>query len=80
MLASMTSDDPAIWADNTKTPVVAPTSNNIANHHAFHVREIKEKADAVGIPNVVYYGKDPLIFGDSSGESLVDFLIRNLNQ
>lgn len=78
MLAQMTSDDPEIWADNRSFLVVSPTINkNIAYHHAYHVREIKEKADEVGIPNVCYYG-NPVIFSDPSKESLVDFLLRNL--
>lgn len=79
MLSLMTSDDPAIWAENIQTPVVAPVLNSVANHHAYHVREIKEKADALGIENVCYYGKDPLIYSDPSEETLVSFIIRKLN-
>lgn len=80
MLDFLSSDDPEIWAESVSTPVVAPTTSGIANHHAFHVREIKERADALGIPNVVYYGRDPIIFSDPSNETFTDFILRKLTE
>lgn len=80
MLEMITADDPEIWASNVSTDVAAPTDTNIAYHHAFHVREIKEKADEVGVPNVCFYGKNPTIYSDPSGESFVDFCIRKINE
>ena len=44
------------------------------------VREIKEKADLVGIKNICYYGKDPIIYSDESEESYIDFIIRKINE
>jgi len=80
MLSFISSDDPDIWAEGIKTDVAPPINPNIAFHHPFHVREIKDKADSVGVPNICYYGKNPLIFGDSSNEKQIDFLIRKVNE
>jgi hypothetical protein len=80
MIELITSDDPEIWTENILTKVKSPTNSGIANHHAFHVREIKEKADLVGISNVCYYGNNPIIYSDESGESYLDFIIRKVNE
>ena len=80
MIELFTSDDPEIWAENILTDVKEPVTLGIANHHAYHVREIKEKSDLVGINNVCYYGKDPIIYSDESGESYIDFVIRKINE
>ena len=80
MIEFFTNDDPEIWAENILTNVKEPTTSGIANHHAYHVREIKEKADLVGIKNVCYYGKNPVIYSDASGESYTDFIIRKINE
>ncbi|MCL3779228.1 alpha/beta hydrolase [Prolixibacteraceae bacterium JC049] len=80
MLMLLSSDDPEVWASNTQTIVSEPVNTAIAYHHAFHVRELKEYADAVGVMNVCYYGKDPIIYSDSSNESYVDFFIRKANE
>ena len=76
MLAMMSPDDPEIWVANLQTPVVVPTKSNILNHHSFQARTIKEWADRIGIPNVVYYGTHE----DPSGEDFVTFMIRKLNE
>lgn len=79
MLALLTSDDPAIWIDNTLRDVVPPYSApEIASHHAYHARELKQRADAVGVANVVYYGKNPTIYADPSNESWTQFCKRVL--
>ena len=80
MLSQFSADDPEIFANNTGTVVAPPIVSNIANHHAFHVREIKEMADAVGIPNVCYYGKNPVIYEDPSGETLREFIVRKISE
>ena len=80
MLELLTSDDPEFWASNTETPTVFPSTKGILNHHAYHVRELKEKADAIGVPNVCYYGKDPIVYSDPSNESWSEFCIRKLNE
>lgn len=80
MLYLLTSDDPEIWVENTITPVTAPVDNEIANHHAFHAREIKKRADSAGVPNVCYYGRDSITFRDPSNESYIDFIIRKISE
>jgi para-nitrobenzyl esterase len=80
MLALLTADDPAIWIDNTLRDVVHPYSApEISSHHAFHARELKQKADAVGVENVIYYGKNPVIYAHPSNETWTQFCKRILN-
>ena len=83
MLALMTADDPEIWINNTLRNVVNPYSpytEDIPSHHAFHARELKERADAVGVENVTFYGKNPIIYSDPSNESWTQFCIRKINE
>lgn len=83
MLSLFTADDPAIWVDNTLREVPLQldlTDDLIINHHAYHARELKERADFLGVENISYYGKDPILFSDQSGETWVDFCIRKLNE
>lgn len=80
MLSLFTADDPAIWIDNTRRDVVEPTTDEIANHHAFHARELKKRADFLGVENVSYYGKDPILFSDPSGKTWIEFCIQKLNE
>jgi para-nitrobenzyl esterase len=80
MLSLLTSDDPEIWINNTLRDVAHPYSApEIASHHAFHARELKERADAVGVENITYYGKNPVIYADPSDESWIQFCLRILN-
>jgi len=80
MLEMITADDPELFVENILTKVKAPTSSGIANHHAFHARELKEKADLVGVNNVCYYGRNPMIYNEPSGETYLEFLIRKINE
>jgi len=80
MLSFFTSDDSEIYADNTQSPVAPPTNISVAEHHAFHVRAIKEAADKAGIKNVCYYGKDPIIYNAPSNETYEDFIERKINE
>lgn len=83
MLALMTPDDPEIWVNNTLRDVVNPYSpfnGDIPSHHAFHARELKERADAIGLKNITYYGKNPIIFSHSSNESWTQFCKRKINE
>lgn len=83
MLALLTFDDPEIWVNNTLRDVVNPYNpynQDIPSHHAFHARALKEKADAVGVDNVTYYGKNPVLFSDQSNESWTQFCIRKINE
>jgi para-nitrobenzyl esterase len=81
MLSLMTSDDPEIWINNTLRDVAHPYSApEISSHHAFHARELKERADAVGVENITYYGKNPIIYSDPSNESWTEFCKRKINE
>jgi len=76
MLDLMTADDPPVWIQNSNVGAGAPTSNNALLHHPYHARELRDRADATGIENVVYI--PPLGITDPSGEELGDFLLRHL--
>jgi para-nitrobenzyl esterase len=77
MLALLTADDPAIWIDNTLRDVVHPyAAPDISSHHAFHARELKQRADAVGVENSTYYGKNPVLYSHPSNESWTQFCKR----
>ena len=80
MLDLITSDDPEIWEENILIDLKSPTNTDIFNHHAYHVREIKEKTDLMGVANVSYYGKDPIIYSDPSEETYTEFIIRKIKE
>ncbi|MFT5823036.1 MAG: para-nitrobenzyl esterase [Crocinitomix sp.] len=80
MLGLMSADDPELWVSNTGTDVIYPSDETTLNHHAYHARALKERADLIGIPNVCYYGKDPIIYSDPSGEDFISFCIRKLTE
>lgn len=75
-LSLMTKDDPEFWMKNSLQPLIVPKDVKVINHHAFHAKTLKEKADSVDIPNVTYI---PLLnIEDPSGENLVSFFKRKL--
>lgn len=83
LLSLMTADDPEIWVNNTLRDVVNPYnpfSPDIPSHHAFHARALKKRADAVGIKNITFYGKNPLLYADPSNESWTQFCKRKINE
>ena len=83
MLSLMTSDDPEIWINNTLRDVVNPYNPytpDIPSHHAFHARELKERANSVGVKNVTSYGKNPILYSDPSNESWTQFCKRTINE
>lgn len=81
MLSLLTADDPALWIDNTLRDVVHPYSApEIASHHAFHARELKQRADAVGVENITYYGKNPVLYAHPGNETWTQFCKRILGQ
>lgn len=83
MLALLSADDPEIWINNTLRDVINPYSPftpDIPSHHAYHARELKERADAVGVNNVTYYGKAPIIYADPSNETWTQFCKRKINE
>jgi Carboxylesterase family len=83
MLALMSADDPEIWVNNTLRDVVNPYSpfnTDIPSHHAFHARALRERANAAGLRNVIFYGKNPAIYADPSNESWTQFCRRKINE
>ncbi len=50
-----------------------PTNEDELNHHPFHAKALKEKAEKVGVEAVVYAPQIGII--DSSGKDLVDFFL-----
>ncbi|TAE12551.1 MAG: alpha/beta hydrolase [Bacteroidetes bacterium] len=83
MLALMSADDPEIWVNNTLRDVVNPYNPfnaDIPSHHAFHARELKERADAVGVKNIAYYGRNPIIYAHPSNENWAQFCKRKINE
>jgi acetyl esterase/lipase len=81
MLSLLSSDDPEIWINNTLRDVVHPyAAPEISSHHAFHARALKERADAVGVQNITYYGKNPIIYADPSNETWTEFCKRKSNE
>lgn len=83
MLALLTADDPEIFINNTLRDVINPYnpfSPDIPSHHAFHARELKKRADAVGVDNITYYGKNPILYADPSNENWVQFCKRKITE
>ncbi|MBV1922446.1 MAG: alpha/beta hydrolase [Flavobacteriaceae bacterium] len=80
MLEMISIDDAEYWVSNINRPVISPTNVVQVTHHAFHAKTLKEYADNIGLPNVSYYGRNPILFEDPSNESAVDFLIRKLKE
>jgi alpha/beta hydrolase fold len=83
MLALMTADDPEIWVNNTLRDVVNPYNpfnTDIPSHHAFHARALRERANAVGLRNIVYYGRNPILYAHPSNESWTQFCLRKINE
>ena len=78
MMDFLSADDPEFWAENVLTAVAPPIVPDVIQHHAYHVRALKEQADKVGLSHVCYYGKDPILYEDPSGEDYVDFVLRKL--
>lgn len=83
MLSLMSADDPEIWINNTLRDVVNPYnpySADIPSHHAFHARELKKRADVVGVKNIAYYGRSPVIYAHPSNETWTQFCLRKINE
>jgi alpha/beta hydrolase fold len=81
MLALMSVDDPEIWVNNTLRDVVNPYnpfSPDIPSHHAFHARELRERANMIGLRNITYYGKSPTLYAHPSNESWTQFCKRKI--
>ena len=74
----MDPNDPPFYAQNDLEPAgpnAPPLSVNLAFHHANHALVLQEKADEIGLENVVYM--KGLMVEDPSGEDDVDFGLRH---
>ncbi|GEQ85852.1 hypothetical protein ULMS_13600 [Patiriisocius marinistellae] len=79
MLSMLSTDDPEIWVENTHYENTEPHTLNSLVHHPYHAKAVKDYADAVGVPNVSYYG-NPILYSDPSDEAYIDFIIRKINE
>ena len=78
MLDLMDDKDPPFYAQNDVEPAgpnAPPLSVNLAFHHANHAKVLAEKADEIGLENVVYM--KGLMVEDPSGEDSLDFALRH---
>ena len=80
MLNLLSSDDPEFFASNKRIGILQSSkiSINAAEHHPYHVKALKQRADSVGVKNVCYYGNGPNAYKDLSNESLIGFVLRKL--
>lgn len=78
MLDLMDADDPPFYAQNDLEPAgpnAPPITVNLAFHHANHARVLAERADEVGLENVVYI--PGLMIADPSGDDSLAFALRH---
>jgi hypothetical protein len=78
MLDLMDADDPPFYAQNDLEPAgpnAPPITVNLAFHHANHARVLAERADEVGLENVVNI--PALMIADPSGEDSLAFALRH---
>lgn len=74
-LGKMDKDDPPFFVFNKHGGGI-PTTHGEKNHHPFHAKVLKEKAEKVGLEAIVYAPEIGIV--DSSGKDLVDFFIEKL--
>jgi len=78
MLDLMDAEDPPFYAQNDLEPAgpnAPPLTVNLAFHHANHALVLAEKADEIGLENVVYI--KGLMIEDPSGEDSLGFALRH---
>lgn len=76
MLGLMDAQDAPIWVNNPQTDIGFPLGSDSLFHHGFHARELRDRAEAVGLENQVYV--QALGIADPSGEDLATFFLRHL--
>ena len=81
MLSLLSAGDPEMWiySPSYRDGNGLPVSEDHANHHPFHAREIREFADAAGVPSVCRYGT-PVLYSDPDFGDYVPFLLRKLRE
>lgn len=48
--------------------------------NVFQKVALKARADAVGVENITYYGKNPIIYSHQSNENWTQFCKRKINE
>lgn len=76
MLDLMDANDAPLWIINSKRSALAPINIGELLHHPLHAKVLLDRAQAVGLENVVNIPE--LGIASSSTEGLVDFLLRHL--
>lgn len=77
MLELITSDDPEFYVSNADTPYSLPTNADQVLHHPLHAKAIIDKATEV---NLSYKALIPQMnIDNTNGESMLDFILRKLN-
>ena len=71
-LGKMDKNDPPFFVFNKRTAGF-PTNTDELNHHPYHARALKKKAEEAGVEAVVYAPEIGII--DPSGKDLVDFFL-----
>ncbi len=71
-LGKMEKDDPPFFVYNEQAAGI-PTTTDELNHHPFHAKALKEKAEKVGVEAIVYAPEIGII--DPSGKDLVEFFL-----
>ena len=69
-------NDAPLWIINSKRSALAPINIGELLHHPLHAKVLLDRAQAVGLENVVNIPELGIV--SSSTEGLVDFLLRNL--
>ena len=71
-LGKMDKNSPPFFACNKQAAII-PTNQDELNHHPYHVKALKEKAEKVGVEAVIYAPEIGIV--DPSGKDLVDFFL-----
>lgn len=71
-LGKMDKNDPPFFVFNKRSAGL-PMNTDELNHHPYHARALKEKADEVGVEAIVYAPEIGII--DPSGKDLVEFFL-----
>jgi pimeloyl-ACP methyl ester carboxylesterase len=79
MIERLTEDDPELFVRTNRNKQV-PQEIFEFNHHVNHAEAIKQKCDDIGVPIVAYYGKNPPIYEDPTGEDWVEYCLRKIDE
>ena len=82
MIGNMDASDAPIWAFNDSTLFTGDAEfaslTNLFLHHALHVIALHDRAQAVGLENVMSVVDPLFVLKDPPGEDHISFLIRHI--